>query len=188
VSGFPKLKTGAESKGRRSGAYRFRAFAPLAIGCQFLESRRLTPTERWLPLALWLAVIHIFSTDAFSGTQTFGFFEYIARFLMPGISSEALEFLHAVARKAGHVSEYFVLGLLTLRAFRGVLPDSMPAENVTMAFVLAVASGDEFHQMLTAFRTGSFVDVGYDCLGAVAALWMATRIELRRAAGSQGLP
>jgi VanZ family protein len=161
-------------------------FAQRTIGAHLLESRRLTPVERWLPLAVWLTIIYFFSTDAFSGTQTFGLFQQVARFLLPGVSQETLELLHAVFRKAGHVSEYFVLGVLTFRALRGVLPDSMSAANVTMAFVLAIASADEFHQMLTTFRTGSFVDVGYDCLGAVVALWTLARIEARFMADSQG--
>jgi VanZ family protein len=79
-------------------------------------------------------------------------------------------------RKTGHFSEYFILATLAFRAFRNrvVLPTGVP-----MAFAVAVAFGDEFHQTFTALRTGSLRDVGYDCAGAFTALcllrWWAVR-------------
>jgi VanZ family protein len=49
-----------------------------------------------------------------------------------------------------------------------------------MAFIVAVAIGDEFHQLFTVSRGGSMVDVGFDCFGAVAALSALTHLEMRR--------
>jgi VanZ family protein len=138
--------------------------------------------QHWLPLTLWLAVIHLFSTDAFSASNTSGVFVPLMRFFFPGISSEAIAFWHAVFRKTGHVTEYFALGVLAFRAFRNEIPRLTPTAVLTMAFVLVVALSDEFHQTLTLSRTGSLVDVGYDCAGAVAALWLFTQRELRRSA------
>jgi len=58
---------------------------------------------------------------------------------------------------------------------------SVPGGNVVafgpmrvglIAFLLSAAFGgaDEFHQTFVPSRTGSLVDVGWDCLGAVLAL------------------
>jgi len=98
--------------------------------------------------------------------------------LIPKISSQELSLIHVVIRKAGHVIEYFVLGLLLFRTFRG---NSISLWNWRWSFfaVIAVAlwaAGDEFHQSFVSTRTASAVDVGIDTAGGilaqfVAALW-----------------
>ena len=63
---------------------------------------------------------------------------------------------------------------LTFRVFRRAQPSVATAAALTMTFVLAAAISDEVHQLLTLNRTGSPVDVGYDCAGAVLAAWGLT--------------
>ncbi|HEX4999813.1 MAG TPA: VanZ family protein [Terriglobia bacterium] len=130
--------------------------------------------ERWLPLVIWLTVIHMFSSDSFSANRTSSFFEPILRFIWPGLSEDAFAFWHGVFRKSGHVIEYFALGALAFRASRNHRPGVWRALT-TLAFVFAIALSDEFHQSMVPSRTASIFDVGYDCSGAVLALSVMTR-------------
>src|SRR5262245_3545512 len=116
----------------------------------------------WAPVFAWVLVIFLFSTDSFSANHTSGFILPTLRFLFPGMSEDQHHFWHLVCRKAGHVTEYFILGLLTWRAFRKAL--------ISAAFILAIALTDEFHQSFVASRTGALADVGYDFIGGVMAL------------------
>ncbi|HSU89160.1 MAG TPA: VanZ family protein, partial [Terriglobia bacterium] len=83
-------------------------------------------------------------------------------------------------RKCGHISEYFVLAALAYRCFRREQRKPLETRVKTIAFVLLAALLDEWHQSFTAFRGPSIVDVGYDCFGAVWALWLITTYETWR--------
>ena len=136
----------------------------------------------WLPVVFWMAFIFWMSTETFSSENTFSWLEMVLGFLIPKISSQELSLIHVVIRKAGHVIEYFVLGLLLFRTFRG---NSISLWNWRWSFfaVIAVAlwaAGDEFHQSFVSSRTASVVDVGIDTVGGilaqvVAALWHCFR-------------
>ena len=120
-----------------------------------------------------MAVIFVFSTDIFSAGNTAGAFAPLMRWLFPGISEGSIDFWHFVVRKTGHVSEYFVLAVLACRAFRKA--------GISLAFAVAFALSDEFHQTFTVSRTGSLVDVGYDAAGAFTAFcmlrWWGSRVK-----------
>jgi len=136
--------------------------------------------EHWIPVVLWLLVIFAFSSDSFSADETSGFIIPLLRFFFPFLSFQELNFWHGVIRKAGHVTEYFILAVFTYRSFRQERIDLTHAKLMTFSFVAVAAIVDEFHQRLTLFRTGSPIDVGYDCLGAVLALWFFTIYETWR--------
>jgi VanZ family protein len=136
--------------------------------------------EHWIPVVLWLLVIFIFSSDSFSADETSGFIIPLLKFFFPFLSFQELHFWHGVIRKAGHVTEYFILAFFTYRSLTHHEPNLIQAKMVTLSFVFLAASADEIHQRFTNFRTGSAVDVGYDCLGAVFALWLFTIYETWR--------
>ena len=121
-----------------------------------------------------------FSTDFMSSSETSRFIVPVLTFVFPGISPGEIEFWHGVIRKFGHVTEYFILAALVDRALVHEHPDLVEAKLRTIAFIVLVALLDELHQSFTASRTASIVDVGYDCLGAVWALWLITTYEFRR--------
>jgi VanZ family protein len=136
--------------------------------------------EYWTPVILWLLVIFVFSTDAFAADRTSGIIAAVLRFCFPGTSPEALVFWHAVIRKAAHIAAYFVLTVLTHRNLSQTHSDFTQTKLRTLCFVAIAAIFDEIHQGFTFFRTASPVDVGYDCIGAVCALWLITTYEARR--------
>ncbi len=125
----------------------------------------------WLPVVLWGAIIFLFSTDAFSSARTSSVIGPVLRFLMPGISTDAVEAVHAVVRKFGHVAEYFILGVFLFRAFHLSLKGRRVfISSLLAALALALyAAGDEIHQSFVPTRTASIIDVGIDSAGGVMA-------------------
>src|SRR5262245_53774480 len=133
-----------------------------------------------MPLILWLVVIFIFSTDAFASSETSRIITPALQVLFPWLSTQQLEFGHAILRKLSHITEYFVLAVLTYRVLTQYKSDLIKAKLRTLSFAVFVGTFDELHQGFTLFRTASPADIGYDCLGAVAALLLITRYEYRR--------
>ena len=131
--------------------------------------------QRWIPVILWAGLIFYFSTETFSSSNTEGFLsEWLLRFL-PEISPARFMALHLVSRKAAHWFEYFVFGILLLRAqWRGEEPKLATAAIArTLALALAYAFSDEYHQSWVPERTASAVDVAIDTFGGICGVfWM----------------
>ena len=73
---------------------------------------------------------------------------------------------------AWHFVGYFVMGVLSVRAFaQGVaLPASTRTIFYSLAFSMAYALSDEWHQRFVPRRTASLEDLAVDFLGIVGAL------------------
>jgi len=82
-----------------------------------------------------------------------------------------------ICRKAGHVLEYFVLGVLAWRATTSTPYARFRPELLTVGLVLAVALSDEFHQSFVPSRTSALGDVGFDFLGGVIGLLLMLRLR-----------
>lgn len=118
-----------------------------------------------------------FSTDVMSSGETSRFIVPVLTFFFPGLSPVKIDLWHVVIRKFGHVFEYFILTVLVYRSMKYERPDLVEAMLHSTAFIVLVALSDEVHQSFTTSRTASIVDVGYDCLGGVWALWIITTYE-----------
>ena len=125
----------------------------------------------WIPLFVAVLITHLFSTDTFSANETFRIIVPILRFLVPDMSPGGIELLHGVLRKAGHVTEYFIVGLLAYRAFQHGQLFTTRVKTAAILFVVVAAMSDEAQQLLTATRIGSILDVGYDCVGGILGVW-----------------
>jgi VanZ family protein len=134
-------------------------------------------TKRWIALLAWITVIFFFSTDSFSSSETSRILGPVLKFLFPFLSPEQLSLGHAVCRKAGHVLEYFVLGVLIWRALNPDHAAWAKARLLSVGLVLAVALSDEFHQAFVPSRTSALTDVGYDVVGGMAALMLMSRFR-----------
>jgi len=121
----------------------------------------------WIPVILWMSVIFWMSSEAFSSQNTGSVLEPILRLLVPQISPQGVDLTHALVRKAGHITEYFILSLLLFRAFRGKSPSSWNWRWSFSALIIVVlwAGLDEFHQSFVPARSASAVDVGIDTAG-----------------------
>jgi VanZ family protein len=148
---------------------------------------RILPLDYWLPVVLWLAAIHFFSTDAFASSETSRIIGPLLSFLFPGMTPAEIESWHGLTRKGGHVAEYFILAALALRCIRRVQPDFLTSRVLCFLFILTTACIDEFHQSLTLFRGASLADVGYDGFGGFAALWLVSAGEKAGAGATAAL-
>ena len=138
---------------------------------------------RWAPVVAWAAVIFTASTGWFAGSRTESVVVPILAWLLPDASMETLLTLHAVIRKLGHFSEYFVLGVLIARALRDQRGWRLHHALMAIALASTYAVTDELHQRFVPGRTAAAGDVGIDTLGAVAAqlaLAWRYRAEIRR--------
>ena len=125
----------------------------------------------WLPVAAWMLLIFIGSTDLLSSQHTSRFIGPLLRWLIPGISEASLERAHLIVRKCGHVTEYGVLAWLLWRARRKpAMNPPRPWLWAEAAFALCVAAAyagtDEIHQSFSPSRYASVEDVLIDTLGA----------------------
>jgi VanZ family protein len=136
----------------------------------------------WIPVFLWMMLIFWMSTGTFSAQNTASIVEPILRFLMPSLSPEMIDMIHGALRKLGHVAEYFVLGLLLFRSFRGGATELRIPRWVFSSFIVLAlyAASDEFHQSFVYTRTASLFDVGIDILGGVIALGLNALLHLSR--------
>ena len=94
-------------------------------------------------------------------------------------------------RKAGHLSEYAILGVLlyiALGTTAATRKRDMRRFLVTIGAVFAYACTDEFHQLFVYGRTGCFKDVLIDTLGALVAVLIACGIRSLWMAAYSDLP
>src|SRR5262245_6678503 len=132
---------------------------------------------RWVALLVWILVIFLFSTDNFSSAETSQWILPALNFLLPSLDSEQLQLVHGICRKAGHVLEYFVLGVLAWRALAVEPGAGLKPRLLAVAMVLAVALSDEFHQSFVPSRTSSLTDVGYDFIVGLVGLLFVPRFR-----------
>ncbi|MDE7435897.1 MAG: VanZ family protein [Lachnospiraceae bacterium] len=143
-------------------------------------------------LVAWMAVIFWFSAQPaeasgeISGTITYRLVSTTGQILHMELSeSQVLEYtekLEHPIRKAAHMTEYAILGLLSVffcRTFSNRMRRIYP-----IAFLMAFcyACTDEFHQLFVPGRAGRFTDVCIDTAGACIALILLYLMEKRRKA------
>jgi VanZ family protein len=132
---------------------------------------RLTArAKNWLPAVAWAGVISVLSTDVFSSQHTSRFIIPALHWIFPRAGAETLALMHAVIRKAAHVTEYFVFSILLVRGLRGE-DRGWKVRWAVWAIVIAAgyAGLDEFHQLFVPSRTASPWDALLDMAGASAA-------------------
>jgi VanZ family protein len=121
-----------------------------------------------------MAVIFIASTDAFSAGHTGHVITPFLLRLFPHLSPQALDFIHLCIRKASHIGEYGILGILLWRAVpeRRTNPHGADWSRAGVALLIAALYGatDEFHQSFVPSRGASVHDVLIDVCGAAIAL------------------
>ena len=125
----------------------------------------------WVPALIWTALVLGFSSGEFSAENTGSLLAPLLIWLFPWITPNQIGVIHALVRKAAHLTEYGILALLWFRTLTrgGGLRVSTGAG---LALVICVASAiiDESHQATIPSRTGSASDVLLDSVGAAAAL------------------
>jgi VanZ family protein len=116
----------------------------------------------WVPLVAWFLVIHNFSATPSTD--------------LPKVSIP-------FADKIFHMVEYFVLGVLTIRAFDKSEFKVSLAKLAVLAIIIALCYGgfDELYQRTRPDRSCDIFDFMADSLGAIAGviIYMADRKDRR---------
>ena len=144
-------------------------------------SKSLRFIHYWLPVLGTLIIQFLFSTDLFSSEHTSRIILPILKFLLPQLEINQLILLHHVIRKAGHVAEYCILGVLIYRALHLDIRNAMTVRTLTIAGIAVAAVLDEFHQSFVPARTSSIGDVAFDCIGGVCAILLISVWRIARA-------
>lgn len=120
----------------------------------------------WMLLVIWM--IFIFIMSSFNGNISSNQSNTIATILYSIFNIESNSNVIVIVRKCAHVSEYFVLGILTfnLASKYGVKLTYL----FSFLFCILYASSDEFHQLFVPGRVGSITDIFIDMIGIITAL------------------
>lgn len=118
---------------------------------QFVSFKTRQILYKWLPVIFWMAVIFYFSNQ-------------------PDLKSGLPNDWDFILRKLAHITEYFILTILLIRA----LAEEKVSKSHTLVFAvlaaLLYAASDEIHQLFVFGREGSVKDVMIDSLGILFAL------------------
>jgi VanZ family protein len=135
----------------------------------------------WWPVAVWLVVIRLESTDYASSTNTFGLLYAIFGRIDPVV----LLTLNSILRKSGHFIGYAILSWLVFLALKYTHRDRLKPvlqrrwgvffrdywqfdwALIAVLFTVIAASFDEIHQTFIPSRTGRWQDVALDTAGAL---------------------
>ena len=135
--------------------------------------RPVSLMKYWLPVIAVMGFIYWMSTGLFTAAHTFVAIRAIVDFFRPLTSGRELRTLNYAVRKFAHTFEYFILGLMLFRAFRGGASSKRGVLMCAVFSVLGVAFyafTDEFHQMYVPGRGGGEIsDVGIDTMGGALA-------------------
>lgn len=116
-----------------------------------------------------MGVIFWMSTGMFSSEHTSQVIVPVLNFLFPGLAPHQVDMIHGLLRKAGHVTEYFLMGIFFFHAFRNNSLQKWRLRWTIYAIIEIVfyAASDELHQTFVFSRTASLVDVGIDSAGGI---------------------
>lgn len=144
-----------------------------------LASRR-NQWKPWVPVALWLGILALESSDLGSSEHTGGILRAIWNFFLGAPDPDTFEFVHHLIRKSGHFLGYGILSWLIFRALRAgwhnrqqILSRGREYSWQLRWAILAIAgtaftaSLDEIHQTFNPARTGRWQDVVIDTSGAL---------------------
>jgi len=112
--------------------------------------------KNWLPVFLWASLIFYLSSQ-------------------PGLKSGFPWPYDFILRKLAHITEYAILFLLIIRAFKNYNLSIKKA--LFWAFILTIlyALSDEYHQAFVAERVSSLTDLSFDSFGVLLLTWWQIR-------------
>ena len=142
-------------------------------------------------VVLWMAVIFLFSSQPaeqsgkMSGNVCDKIVEDTNQILNLNMTEQKKEAtakkIEFPVRKAAHMTEYAILGLLSFAFYRGILKKDKARYAAALLTAALYACTDEFHQRFSDGRGPSPIDVMIDTVGASAALGLrAAALHIRR--------
>lgn len=139
----------------------------------------------WWPVAVWLVIIRMESTDYASAGNTFSLLYEVCRMVFSRVDVHLIFEIDEALRKCGHFLGYAILSALVFLALKHTNRDRLKPmlqrrwgiffrdmwqfdwAVIAVLFTLVTASFDEIHQTYLPSRTGRWQDVAIDASGAV---------------------
>ena len=124
----------------------------------------------------WMAVIYLFSAQpATESSRVSGRLAYrVAEWISPGRSEAEIgqlaQRLDHPIRKAAHMTEYAILGLLFVPVVGGRPGDGRRVYSLAFLLAVCYAATDEVHQIFVPGRSGQVSDVCVDAAGVLLGL------------------
>jgi VanZ family protein len=136
---------------------------------------------------VWMLIIFSASSDQKSFSHSSRIIAPILHWLFPHMSDQSVHAAVFAVRKAAHVTEYAILGLLVWRALRkssGTEPRPWlwSQAGIALLIVALYATSDEIHQAFVPTRQASVWDVLVDTVGGAFGLlflWIIGRWRKR---------
>jgi VanZ family protein len=137
---------------------------------------------RYAPLLLWICVIFFLSSSMGAANNTSRIIRPLLLWLFPDITEPGIQAVHYYVRKAAHLSEYAMLGILAARAFKNSSVQFLSQWRFPLAVLLVslIATADEINQSFLTSRTGQPQDVLLDITGGATAIIIFYLIVMAR--------
>lgn len=128
-----------------------------------MSYRKKIALRALLVVAMSLLIFYFSSQNGTdSGNLSTGFLK------MLGFSSYQINKMHFLGRKMAHITEYFLLTLLTARLLKVTKYKNKILLTFIYPFLFAVS--DEFHQTFIPGRSGQITDIFVDSIGICIAV------------------
>lgn len=131
-------------------------------------------------MAGWMVIIFSFSAQPavesteLSGTVAYRLLGATEQVFRVGFSGQELlayaEEIEYPIRKAAHMTEYAIMGLLSFAFYAGLVKQNKIRYLLALCTSMLYAVTDEIHQLFVPGRTGQFIDVCIDTTGAAIGL------------------
>ena len=152
-------------------------------------SRNLPVSWPWL-VVLILMVCFIWGNSLVPGEESGSISLGVLEHIHGALASVGLPYewiTHHLVRKTAHFTEYMVLGIIAMQAFRPHRSQAALPMLVTTLFLVLIPSFDETIQLFVGGRAGQVTDVLIDCSGALTGVlltlafsWVWRRVRGRR--------
>jgi len=114
-------------------------------------------------LILWMVLI--FAMSSFDASESGNQSGFIVNLIGDIFNIRDLELLSFIIRKLAHITEFMILGILTINCFKDYKFNNLLLLSVI--FGIFYACTDEFHQIFVSGRSGSIKDVCIDSFGVL---------------------
>ncbi len=131
--------------------------------------RGISVSWPWL-VALVLMVCFIWGNSLVPGEESGSLSLGVLEHIHGALASVGLPYewvTHYLVRKTAHFTEYMVLGIIAMQAFRPHRSQAALPMLVTALFLVLIPSIDETIQLFVGGRAGQVTDVLIDCSGAL---------------------
>ena len=138
--------------------------------------KHLTPARVLLPLLAVCWIAFIFWNSAKPGSVSGETSRAIVTTLTGQPAPQEKNTLERLVRKAGHLGEYALLGLLFRLSLVAWRRENRLWQGGFLLLGTAVAAADELFQLTVPGRSGQASDVLLDAAGLVLGLWLGGRV------------